>query len=297
MKKKLSLFLIMVLLLSCIPFDTSAASSDATLQDKILQIDSLLDDRVVAYVNGDNERVMLINEKLSKLGAHDLSSSETANSLGRAANYETATEVITEYQGHSCKIIYLKPNDTRSSLWYSGGVDKKWYTPNKTAINLYILQSLIYSATIDSTPLFSATSSLYSICSDTQDKLDSYQTISNVQASYTYNCWANCIYVYFLNTSGAHYTLYARYAKITGESTASVYDVQFSDTADPKLTLKTCTHNISTQKDDYGSISVAYNEGKYETYNSLADVIELKGIDGTPVLSAKAPIPLYPGFA
>ena len=48
MKKKLSLFLIMVLLLSCIPFDTSAASSDATLQDKILQIDSLLDDRVVA---------------------------------------------------------------------------------------------------------------------------------------------------------------------------------------------------------------------------------------------------------
>lgn len=247
MKKKLSLFLIMVLLLSCIPFDTSAASSDATLQDKILQIDSLLDDRVVAYVNGDNERVMLINEKLSKLGAHDLSSSETANSLGRAANYETATEVITEYQGHSCKIIYLKPNDTRSSLWYSGGVDKKWYTPNKTAINLYILQSLIYSATINSTPLFSATSSLYSICSDTQDKLDSYQTISNVQASYTYNCWANCIYVYFLNTSGAHYTLYARYAKITGESTASVYDVQFSDTADPKLTLKTCTHYRSTK--------------------------------------------------
>ncbi len=297
MKKKLSLFLIMVLLLSCIPFDTSAASSDATLQDKILQIDSLLDDRVVAYVNGDNERVMLINEKLSKLGAHDLSSAETANSLGRAANYETATEVITEYQGHSCKIIYLKPNDTRSSLWYSDNIVENWHTPNKAAIRVQALCSLVYSAGVSASPILSVADSVYSAYSNAQTKMDKYHIITNVKASYTYNCWATCMYVYFLNASESHYVLYARYAKTSGNSSATVYNADFPIDNDPSITVGTCTHSLAAENADYGSLSVAYSKGQYGIHTSFANIVEIKGLEDEEVFSVEFPIPLYPGFA
>lgn len=297
MKKTLSLFLMMVLLLSCIPFETSATNSDVTFQEKILQIDSLLDDRVIAYMNGNNEQVALINKQLLALGARDLSYAETANVLGRAANYETATETISNYQGHLCKTIILKPISTRSSLWYSDDVTEKWHMPNEAAFLVQVMSSIVYSEGVSAVPILSTVDTVYSAFSDAQASMSKYQIISNVKASYTYNCYATCMYVYFLNASESHYVLYARYAKTSGNSSATVYTADFPIDNDPSITVGTCTHSLAAENTDYGSLSVAYAKGQYGIYDSWANIVDIKGLENETVFSVEFPIPLYPGFA
>lgn len=292
--------------------ESSTVLNSELLVSDINQIDSLIEKRTAALINGNEEQYEYLDERVRATGTEEVSLEEILSLTG-ASNTTKARSPSTKYansikyekttykyrysDGKTYSVMKITATPTGEGLLYKTGSTTIKNSSSAAANAMQFIKIGASSVAGIASNKISIAQTVYSALAGGVSQLSSKSTITKIKANYTWNTSETCSYIYIYDKSLGSYRLGARYHKVSSGIGASV----------PTLTIKNKgsvavvnqrSYSGSATPVNYDSVSQAIKYYKKKAvYTSSITKVDIKGVEGKTVRNVRLANPQTPSEA
>lgn len=279
----------------------------------VSDIDSIVDERLEAVVEGDQEKYDELTEILRSYGVEEVTLPEIAELTGEdipaqqsssthnGITYETYNTTY-KYNGKSYEILRILAtpvsgytNDT--ILYKSGDIVIKNSKP--AGVNaMYVLKSTVSSVAGLASDKIAVAQTVYNFFKGIRDQVSSTSEITNIKASYDWNTALACSFIYVRENPKAAFDLRGVYHKASASIGVTIPQIAVKNYQNIETSMLQNSHSgIATPVNYDNTLKAVQGFINKKQYQSSVEGVKMTGVEGKTIKNMNFNLPMTPAEA